>query len=237
MAKRRADRRAAAEADDHHLARVVVQQQRQVRHHLLRQHVAAVRRVDLAVDRERRGAGQLLHRHGRGGAFAVIEKRSRLQQRAQIEILGNIRRVHVNAAGQQRSIPRRAEHEHRDGGSRAASTPAIRALRESGPQAITTRAAAIKHAADDGERGLQAEARDEEEPGGERSRNGADRVDGVDHAEPSGGRRPLPLKLRGQVADHREGERERGAEAGRGRQDQCDRQEAALPQKLIEQVR
>jgi hypothetical protein len=61
MAQRRAERDAAAEADNRHPLRRRVKEQRQVRHQLLRQHVAAVRRVGLAVHRQRRRAGEPLH--------------------------------------------------------------------------------------------------------------------------------------------------------------------------------
>ena len=55
-------------------ARGGVQQQRHVREQALRQHVAGVRGVDLAVDGERRGAGRLADRHRGRGAFLVVEQ-------------------------------------------------------------------------------------------------------------------------------------------------------------------
>ena len=53
---------AASQADDGDAPRLGMQQQRQVAQKLLGEHVGAVRRVDLAVDRQRTRAGQPAHR-------------------------------------------------------------------------------------------------------------------------------------------------------------------------------
>ena len=122
------------------LARVLVQQQRQVRDELLREHVAAVRRVGLAVDRQRRRAGQPLDRHGRRRAFAVVEQRARLEQRLEIEVLRHERRIHVDAAREQLAVPRRADARAGTAAAAAATSRAARAAVESAPQRSRRRA-------------------------------------------------------------------------------------------------
>jgi hypothetical protein len=74
MAQRTGKRDAAAEPDEADAPRRVVQQQRHVREEPLRQHVAAIRRVHLSVDRECGNAGQAADGHRGSRAFAVIEQ-------------------------------------------------------------------------------------------------------------------------------------------------------------------
>ena len=64
MDERGTQRDAAAQSDDANLLRVWMQQQRQVSECFLREHVAEARRVDFAVDHQRPGPRQTLHRHG-----------------------------------------------------------------------------------------------------------------------------------------------------------------------------
>ncbi len=77
----------------------------------LREHVAAVRGVGLAVHRERGRAGERLDRHRGRRAFLVVEQRAGLEQRVEVEVLGHERRIEIGAAGQQLAIPRRARHQ------------------------------------------------------------------------------------------------------------------------------
>ena len=97
---------------------LLVHQQRQVRHQLLREHVAAVRGVHLAVHRERRGAGQPLHRDRGRRALAVVEHRPGLELRGEVEVLRHERRVHVRPARQQLAIPGGADDQQHRGGER-----------------------------------------------------------------------------------------------------------------------
>ncbi len=81
MRQRGPQRHAAAEAEDRGALRIRMQQQRHMREQALRQHVAGVRRVDLAVDRQGDGAGQAADRHGAGRALAIRQQLSGRQRR------------------------------------------------------------------------------------------------------------------------------------------------------------
>ena len=123
----------------------LVQQQRQVRDQLLRQHVAAIRGVGLAVDRERRRAGQLLHRHRRRRALLVIEQLAGLELRFEIEILRHVRRVHVDAGRQQLAIPGRAASTTRTAAIAAVTSAGdARQCRSARPSRISATVQAIR---------------------------------------------------------------------------------------------
>ena len=217
---------AAAEADDADLFRVVVQEQRQVRHQLLGEHVASVGGVRLAIDRQRRGAGQFLHRHCGRGPLAVVEQRARLQLRCQIEVGRHIRRIHVDAAGQQLSIPGRAGRDqdrrrHRHGSTGQAQRQGFlgTAYDDEGGKDQAT--------AGGPQCGLQSEPGDEPEAGGQRSRYRADGVDGVDPAETRCGGA-------GRVGRQRQRQRKCRAQARGGRHHERRSQQRALCQQFVE---
>ena len=109
MTERGAQRDAAAEADNADLARVLVEEQRQVRDQFLRQHVATVRRVHLAVDGERQRSGEPLDRDRGSCPLAVVEQRAGLELSLQIKILRHVWRVEIRAAREERAIPRSAD--------------------------------------------------------------------------------------------------------------------------------
>ena len=217
MTQRRAERHAAAQPDDGNVARVVVHEQRQMGDELLRQHVAAIRRVRLAVNRQRRRAGEPLDRYGRRGAFPVIQERAGLEQRFQIEILRHERRIQVGAAGEEFAIPRRTERENRRRGDRGEHAGLPANLRQASPS-NDNQHGANEARADDAQRPLQAEQRDEEKARGERSEDRADRVDRIDVRESTG--RPI------RIADDRQGERKGRTQADGSRQHERCREQA-----------
>ena len=81
MRERGTQRHAAAQADDGGALRIRMQQQRHMREQALRQHVAGVGRVDLAVDGQRDGAGQAADRHRAGRALAIRQQLAGGQRR------------------------------------------------------------------------------------------------------------------------------------------------------------
>ena len=105
MAERRPERDAAAQAEDGRLRGRRVEQQRHVREQPLGEHVAGVRRVDLAVDGQRRRAGRVAHRDGGAGAVAVVEQPAGGQREFE-RVAGHRRGVLVGAARQQFRAPR-----------------------------------------------------------------------------------------------------------------------------------
>jgi hypothetical protein len=71
MGKRGSQRDAAAQTKNRRAFRVGVEQQRHVREQTLRQHVAGIRRIDLAVDRQRGRSGKPPYGDGARRAFAI----------------------------------------------------------------------------------------------------------------------------------------------------------------------
>ena len=82
----------------------------------LREHVAAIRRVDLAVDRERRDAREAPDADRRRCSFPVVLEQTGFERRVRVAFF-QIRRVLVGAAGEQFAVPRR-QRQHHDAESR-----------------------------------------------------------------------------------------------------------------------
>ena len=102
--ERRVQRHAAAEADDREMAGVAVQQHGQQPEQPLRQHVAAVRGVHLAVDRQRPRARQRADADRRRGAFLVELETPGAQHCGEVRRL-QVRRVLVGAAREELAVP------------------------------------------------------------------------------------------------------------------------------------
>ena len=212
VAQGRTQRHPAAEADDADLPGGSVQQQREVREKPLRQHVAAVRGVHLAVDRERKRAGHAAHRNGAGRALRVVEQRARFEAGLEIEA-PKVGGVLVGATREQGSVPRRQrqrdENRHQPGrgckdGARAAGARG-QDDRDAGPGHAHGRA---QH------RRPQAERRDEHEACGQRARDGAQRIDGIDERRITR-RRRLLTGCRGHSQRERSPQRQGGGQEQR----------------------
>ncbi len=177
MGERRAERDATAEPEDRHALRIGMEQQRQVREHALRQHVAAVRRVDLAVDRERDGAGQLSHRDRARRSLPIRQQLACRQCRREVRSAHG-RRVLVGAARQQRSIPWRRDGDGDDGACRE------RKAQRSARAAMRAKQDRDRRDRDDGGHHpngqMQPDRRDQHESRQQRAENRAERVDRVD---------------------------------------------------------
>ena len=91
-----------------------MEQQWQVREHLLREHVARCRGVDLAVDRERALTGERFHRDRARSALAVIEERSGCECGTAIDARGHEARIQIAAGGQPLAVPPWAHGHPRD---------------------------------------------------------------------------------------------------------------------------
>ena len=203
MRERGAKRHAAPEPDDRDAPRAGMQQQGDVGEQLLRQHVSAVRRVDLPVDRERGDAGRPPDRHRRGRAVAVIEERAGRERRFEI------RRLDVRCR-----LPVVSLRQERDGGDRGRGDGA-------GCQPEARHARREQHhppAGDAGdrrrhERALQTQGGNQDETAHERTGDRARGIGGVDPGDVA--RRAL--EVRGARAQR---ERKRGTEADGERQQQ-----------------
>ena len=179
--ERRPERDAAAEAEDRCLPGRRVQQQRHVRQQPLGEHVAGIRRVDLAVDGQRRRAGRVAHRDGGAGAVAVVEEPAGGQREFE-RIAGHRRGVLVGAARQQFRAPRWQGRAGHGGAGSHRGGPHPRPQRQPAPpgQGDGRQRGGDAEAA---QRVVQPEAGDQEEAGGERAGDGPDGVHGVDEAE------------------------------------------------------
>ena len=157
-----------------------MQEQRHVREQALRQHVARIAGVDLAVDGERRRSGEPADRDGTGRSLAVVEELSGSQRRRQIR-RAERRGVLIGAAREQQLIPRRqreAEHEHAERGDRPERSPA--AGHTSGPDNHQR-----PKGGDDGDRAdgaVQPDPGDQHEAGEQRAGNRAGGVHGIDQS-------------------------------------------------------
>ena len=184
-----------------------------MRDELLREHVAAIRGVGLAVDGERGRAGERLHRDRRRGALLVVAQRPGLQQR-------------LRGRDPWARTPRRGRRRWRAArGPTADWPPAPRRPRPTPPRrpcgpgatgphgATTISAAATRQPLTICRVRLQPEAGNHDEAGGKRSRHRADGVHGVHGAEAAG-----DVGRRG--PGYGERQRKRRAEADRRRQDQ-----------------
>ena len=156
-------------SDDADPPRVPVQEERQVRERLLRQHVAAGRRVDLAVDGERQVAGEPLDGHDAGRTFAVVQQRSGFQRGRQVEALRDVACVLVSSARQQRAIPARTRERRQPRLRRPIRQPGEAAAPGRAPAATTTRAPPISTDIGQPERVLQPEGRQQQKAGGQRT--------------------------------------------------------------------
>ena len=170
--KRAAERHAAAQPDDRDALRVRVQQQRQVREQALRQHVARVRRVDLAVDREHPRARRAADGHRRGGALLVgpraCRRRARIERRAPADTTRTCTRRSREAPGP--SAARSTRWRCRPRRPRQARATRERAMR---PVAATRTAASAATRDDPDDGRAQAEPRNERKTRGERAGNRA----------------------------------------------------------------
>ncbi len=212
MTERRGQRHPASQPDNADFARVAVEQERQVRDQLLREHVAAVRGIDLPVDSQRNGPGQTLHGNRGRSAFLVIKDGSRLQECLEVEILRDIRRIQVDAAREQCAIPRTTPDAHHGGYHQYRAVDRAGRLRQPAP-CHHDHAGGHQHEAHRLQGLLQPEDRNHEEAGGKRTADGARCVDRINE----------PEALRGRVrraANRGERERKSGAERYGGRQNE-----------------
>ncbi len=181
MRQRRAERDAATEADDADLAGGAVDEQRHVRQQLLRQHVAAVRRVHLAINRKRADSRQAPNRYRPGGPIVVVEQASSPQRPVEVE-RPEVRCVLVRAARHQCRIPAGQRQRRRRDAGCCGKTDGLRHSAASTAQ--DDEGCAEKHddrRADCGR--VKTETWNEQEAGGQRSGDGAERVHGVDEAD------------------------------------------------------
>ena len=218
LGQRGADRDTAAQSDHDDVLCVAVEEHGQQAEQALREHVAAVRRIDLAVDGERRGTGQPTDADGRGCAFLVVLEHAGAQHRVEI-VRREVGRVFVRAAREKLAVPGRQE---KNGSQRCdgdAGWP------QHGPWSwVLGRQSAKSHKqagrAPEGaehsrhlKRRPQSERRDERETCGQRAGDRAERVGGV-HA------RGVAADRRRAARGDREREWKRGAECQRHRQQQ-----------------
>ncbi len=171
MAQGAAERHAAAQPNDRDALRVRVQQERQVREEALRQHVARVRRVDLAVDREHPRACRAADGHRRGGALLVVLERAGRERGLNVGH-AQIRRVFVRAAREERLVPARRVPRDDDAGRAGCGKDEDARTRDAAGRRDQDRDER-RHGDNSDDGGAQTEPRNQRKTRGERTGNRA----------------------------------------------------------------
>ena len=180
-----------------------------MRQELLRQHVARVRGIDLAVDRHRARSRHFSHRHGARGSFTVVQEASSLE--TGLEVAGRQRRrVAVCAVREACPIPLRHREGEDDGDDACQRDCRAPSCRTTGLPRHTD-AHHNRHQRGQSHRHLEADSRNQDEARGDGPDDRADGVGGVDACDAA--RRRVGLE-----AGRRDRERERGAERDGHRQ-------------------